>query len=330
MTTKENLLALLETQGDEYISGQELAERLGISRAAVWKAVRALERDGCKVSGVTGLGYRLESVGNRIHAVGIRKYLQACREDLDLQVFLILPSTNDTAKALANDGAPEGTVVIAEAQTAGKGRMRRQFFSPDGTGIYMSILLRPQISAEDALYITTAAAAAVADAIDAETGRRSSIKWVNDVFLAGKKVCGILTEGAMGMEDGSLEYAILGIGINAVEPDGGFPGELREIAGAVWPADYKMSDCRNRLIAAVLERFFAYYRELNAKTFLQSYRLRSLLQGKSVNVIRGNTIRPAVAGEIDEACRLLVTYEDGSEEWISSGEVSVRSAEGYR
>ena len=329
MTTKEKLLALLEQRSDEYISGQELAEQLGISRAAVWKAVRALERDGCMVSGVTGLGYRMESVGDRIYAAGICKYLRNCPEELDIRVFPILPSTNDTAKALANDGAPEGTVVIAEAQTAGKGRMHRQFFSPDSTGIYMSILLRPKISAEDALYITTAAAAAVADAIDAETGRCSAIKWVNDVFLDGKKVCGILTEGTIGMEDSSLEYAILGIGINAVEPENGFPEELREIAGAVYPATAG-ADCRSRLIAAVLERFFAYYRMLDEKTFLQSYRNRSVLHGKTVDVIRGGTARPAVAGEIDDACRLQVTYTDGSEEWISSGEVSVRASEGYR
>ncbi|MBE6952007.1 MAG: biotin--[acetyl-CoA-carboxylase] ligase [Ruminococcaceae bacterium] len=330
MATKEKLLALLEQHTDEYASGQEIAEQLGISRAAVWKAIRALERDGCRIHGVTGLGYRLESAGNRIHAAGIHRFLSDKCDFCDLRVYPVLPSTNDTAKALAAEGAPEGTVVIAESQTAGKGRMRRQFFSPGGTGIYMSILLRPQISAEDALDITTAAAAAVADAIDAETGKKSAIKWVNDVFLDGKKVCGILTEGAMGMEDGSLEYAILGIGINAVEPEGGFPEELREIAGAVWPADSKINDCRNRLIAAVLTRFFAYYRELDAKTFLRSYQSRSLLRGKSVNVIRGNTVRPAIAGEIDNACRLQVTYEDGSEEWISSGEVSVHSTEGYR
>ena len=193
----------------------------------------------------------------------------------------------------------------------------------------MSILLRPQISAEDALYITTAAAAAVADAIDAETGRHSAIKWVNDVFLDGKKVCGILTEGAIGMEDSSLEYAILGIGINAIEPKDGFPEELREIAGAVYPATAG-ADCRSRLIAAVLERFFAYYRALDEKTFLRSYRSRSVLKGKTVDVIRGGTVRPAVAGEIDDTCRLQVTYMDGSEEWISSGEVSVRASEGYR
>ena len=226
MTTKERLLELLTARTGEFISGQDVATALGISRAAVWKAIRSLEQDGCQINAVTGKGYCLVDCNDRVYAAGIRKFLRCGSNFYYPQVFPVLPSTNDTVKALAAEGAPEGVVVLAEAQTAGKGRMRRQFFSPDGTGIYMSILLRPKLAAEDALFITTAAAAAVADAIEAATGENAGIKWVNDVYLRGLKVCGILTEGALGLEEGNLEYAVLGIGINAIAPQNGFPEEI--------------------------------------------------------------------------------------------------------
>lgn len=237
--------------------------------------------------------------------------------------FDTLASTNETAKDLAAQGAPEGTVVIAEHQTAGKGRMNRSFFSPRGTGIYMSLILRPNLLAKQALWMTTAAATAVAEAIETLTGKSTLIKWVNDVFCGGKKVCGILTEGTWNMEDGQLEYAILGIGINVAEPEDGFPNALQSIAGAV--SDNPDPSFRIRLMANVLERFWSDYTHLPDRAYLSRYQSKSLLQGKSVSVLRGDQSRRAYAGEIDEDFRLFVRYENGETEWLSSGEVSIRS-----
>lgn len=236
--------------------------------------------------------------------------------------FDTLASTNETAKELAAQGAPEGTVVIAEHQTAGRGRMNRSFFSPRGTGIYMSLILRPNLLAKQSLWMTTAAATAVAEAIEAVTGKPTRIKWVNDVFCGGKKVCGILTEGTWNIENGQFAYAILGIGINVTEPKNGFPDALQSIAGAVSANDDP--SFRLQLLANVLERFWMDYIHLQDRMFLPRYQSKSLLQGKSVTVLRGEQSRRAVAGEIDEDFRLCVRYANGETEWLSSGEVSIR------
>ena len=242
-------------------------------------------------------------------------------------VFDTLRSTNDTARELARQGAPEGTVVIAASQTGGRGRMGRSFFSPDGTGLYMSILLRPKLPAEDSLLITTAAAVAAAEALEEISGRSMGIKWVNDIYCGGKKVCGILTEGGYGT-DGSLAYAILGIGVNLFAPEGGFPSELAQIADAVFPAKAeKKGTVKNRAAAMILEKFLPLYRQLPERMYLAEYRARSVLTDQSVNVLRGDSARPAKVLGIDDHFGLLVRYEDdGTEAALSTGEVSVRLA----
>lgn len=236
--------------------------------------------------------------------------------------FDTLASTNETAKELAAQGTPEGTVIIAEHQTAGRGRMNRSFFSPRGTGIYMSLILRPNLLAKQSLWMTTAAATAVAEAIEVTTGKPTQIKWVNDVFCDGKKVCGILTEGAWNIKNGQFEYAILGIGINVTEPENGFPDVLQSVAGAVSTNDDP--SFRLQLLANVLERFWADYTHLQEREFLPRYQSKSLVQGKSVLVLRGEQARRAIAGEIDDDFRLFVRYANGETEWLSSGEVSIR------
>ena len=324
MTLKEQILNILDTEKGRFISGQALADRLSVSRAAVWKAVGVLQKEGFRIEAMTNRGYRLDGATDTVHRGGIERALVQGRDFYRIQVFPSLPSTNDTAKELAGQGAPEGTVVIAETQTAGKGRLRRKFFSPGDTGVYMSIILRPAISSERALFITTAAAVAVAEAIEALSGGPTGIKWVNDVYCADKKVCGILTEGVCSMEDGSLEYAVLGIGVNVFEPENGFPEELKNIAGAVFAREARFPDMKNRLIASVLSRFFGYYTELENKTFLPAYKKRSILNGRPVHVFQNGSVKAAIAGEIDDDCRLSVRYGDGTTAILSSGEVSIR------
>ncbi len=240
--------------------------------------------------------------------------------------FEILPqtaSTNTVARQRAAEGAAEGLTVIAEEQTAGRGRFMRRFYSPTGTGLYMSVVLRPTVELTDIPLITVAAAAAVAESIEELTDRKTQIKWVNDVLLDGKKVCGILTESVLSPETGKAAYAVLGIGVNVAAPAGGFADEIRDIAGAVFEEDAPFG--RERLAAAILQRFWRYYTTLSERRFLAPYRARSLVLGREVTVHRteGETY-PATVMELDDDACLLVRCPDGTQQRLSSGEVSLR------
>ena len=231
-------------------------------------------------------------------------------------------STNDDVKAAARRGEAEGLVVIADHQTAGRGRLRRAFFSPGGTGLYMSVLLRPALPATSSALVTAAAAVAVAEAIEHVSGRSAQIKWVNDIFLGGRKVCGILTEGSVG-PDGALQYAVLGIGVNVAPPPGGFPEELRPIACAVFEGSAP-EGARARLAAEILTRFRR-FRNLEARQFLPAYRARSMVLGRRVAVSLGEEVFPARALSIDDDCHLIVETERGVLP-LCAGEVSIRPA----
>ena len=229
-----------------------------------------------------------------------------------------LDSTNTACKARAAQGAPAGLVILADRQTAGRGRMTRSFFSPPGCGLYMSMLLRPALAAADALLLTTAAAVAAAEAIAAVTGYEPGIKWVNDLFLDDRKVCGILTESSLAPE-GRLAWAVVGIGVNVRAPEGGFPPELSHIAGALLPAD--APDTRPRLAAEILARCGAYFARLPEPAHLEEYRRRSILIGRAVTL--SNTGERVTVAGIDETCRLLVRDESGHRRAVSTGECSV-------
>ena len=230
-------------------------------------------------------------------------------------------STNRLLKELAKEGAPEGTVLMASSQTEGRGRLGRTFYSPDGTGLYMSVLLRPTVPASEALSLTTAAAVAVCRAVEAVSSRTARIKWVNDVFCDEKKVCGILTEADLDPQTGGLSYAVLGIGVNVCDPQEGFPAELADIAASVYG---KGEGDINRLAAAILDAFFEEYAVLAEKRFVEEYRERSLLCGRRITVKKTDGDREATAVEVDGQCRLRVRYDDGSEEALSSGDVSIK------
>ena len=199
----------------------------------MWKAIQKLEEAGHKIRAVPKRGYTLAPESDVLTVQSVSRFL-----DTDMPVYLQVQtevtSTNTLLKAQAEQGAPEGTVLIAESQTAGKGRLGRHFTSPPGTGIYFSLLLRPHCTAEKSLFITTTAAVAVCEAIEQVTGLNPQIKWVNDIYLNEKKVCGILTEASVDFENGGLNWAVLGIGINIAVPKEGFPEEIRSIAGAPW------------------------------------------------------------------------------------------------
>ena len=320
LAVKNELIKLFEQNRGRYLSGEEIADSLGCTRGAVWKAVKKLQSEGYDISAVTNRGYRLDSA-DMLSAAGIEKYLTD-NSGISLTVYKETDSTNTRLRELATAGAPEGTAVIAGMQTGGKGRLGRKFFSPSDTGLYLSILLRPEMTAADAVRITTAAAVAVADAVEKISGRKADIKWVNDVYIDGRKICGILTEAAFSLENGGLDYAVCGIGINVYEPEGGFPEDIKDIAGAV--LDTPADDVRNRLTALVLENFMNYYNKLSENSFLQGYQSRLMWRGEDINLIRGSEITPAKLIDADEKCRLIVKYEDGTEDTISSGEISIR------
>lgn len=244
----------------------------------------------------------------------------------------VADSTNNIAKRLAAEGCPAGRAIVANGQTAGRGRLGRSFYSPRGSGLYISIVLRPCGEVAKPELITTAAAVAVCRAIESLTGRQPAIKWVNDVLVDGKKVCGILTEGGTS-QSGPLSWAVLGIGINLAEPQGGFPPDIAAVAGAIYPAGQDgclpPADLPERMAAAVLNHFAQLYISPSAdpSTIIQLYKSLCTTPGRRVAVIKGQNRRQAVALRLDDALRLVVRYDDGTEEALAFGEVSVRPDE---
>ena len=320
MSTKDELLRLFESSKGEWLSGGEIAEKLQISRTAIWKAVESLRADGYAIEAVKSRGYCLSPDTDIVSSQGVKKYLA---KELDITVLEEVISTNTLLKEMAAAGEKEGKIVIANSQTGGKGRMGRKFFSPRNSGVYISVLLRPDAMApERALKITTMAAVAASRAIEEVTGKEAKIKWVNDIFVDGLKVVGILTEASMSMESGRLEFAVLGIGFNVYQPEGGFPEELREIAGAL--LSEKMPDAKNRIAAAFLNHFFEIYDDAEHLHYEDYYREKSLVLGKDVDVLAASGTRRALVLDITDDCNLIVRYEDGSEGVLSSGEVRIR------
>lgn len=322
MTVKEKITEIFEQNRGVYISGEELAERIGCTRGAVWKAVRAMQDEGYELHAVTNKGYCLLENNDIITESGIRDGLSDGCAIEKLEVYKTIGSTNTRIKELAAENAPEGTTAVAGEQTAGRGRLGRSFYSPSDTGVYMSILLRPKMAASEAIRITTAAAAAVAETLAELSGRETCIKWVNDIYIGGRKVCGILTEASLSLENGGFEYAVLGIGINVYEPDGGFPEEIKSVAGAVFVE--RTNNMRNRIAAGVLSRFMCYYGDLPEKTYHNSYCSRLMWVGKKISIISPTGSRTAVMLGVNENEELIVRCDDGSEGVVSSGEISIR------
>ena len=320
--TRDEVLDFLWKHVDSYVSGAELADRLSLSRTAVWKAIGQLRDLGYEIESQPNRGYRLHSVSDVLSAEGIVRHLR--HKELRLQVYKTIGSTNTTLKALAAEGAEAGLALIAEEQLMGRGRMGRSFYSPANSGLYMSLLLRPEMPAVDATRLTACAAVAVSEAIEVLSGREAEIKWVNDIFVGGRKVCGILTEASVDCESGMMHYVIIGIGVNTHVPDGDFPEELRGIAGAAFGVE-PVPELRCRLAAEILDRLMDYTPDPAAPEVFAGYRSRSLVLGREINILApGREPVPARAVDLDENYSLRVRLPDGSERLLNSGEVSVR------
>lgn len=326
MAVKDQVLAVLALAEGQFVSGQELARQLGVSRAAVWKAIQALRAEGCPIDAVTNRGYALSREADLLTETAIRAASPADLP-LNIQVEDRLPGTNAELRRRAEQGAPEGTVLVARSQTAGRGRSGREFFSPEGSGLYLSVLLRPKLTAAQSTLLTAMAAVTAARAAEAISGQEIRIKWVNDLWRGEKKVCGILTEAALDLESGGLQYAVLGLGVNLTEPEGGWPPSLQGIAGPLFDAP-PPPGTRARLAAAFLQQFFALYRAFDPADFLPEYRRRQLLLGRPVELLLpGRPPQPAWAVDIDRQARLVVRLPDGSTQTLSAGEVRARPLE---
>lgn len=319
MSTKNEVLTALLAE-ETAISGERLARKLGISRNSVWKAIEQLRADGYVIDAVTNRGYRLTYMPDRITEPEILKWTTSGTIGRRLEVHDRLDSTNIRAKQLAAQGAPHGYLVCADSQSSGRGRFGRAFFSPEHSGVYITYILRPSIPAERAVMITSLAAVAVARAIESLCDAEVKIKWVNDLYINGKKTCGILCEAGMDFESGTLEYVALGIGINVAKMD--FPEELRDIATSIGN-ECGQSISRSRLIAEISNQLDAMYPQLETGAFMAESKARSIVIGRDVTVLRGGASYPAHVLDIDEQGRLVLRTDEGISR-LGAGEISLK------
>lgn len=324
---KARVLRLLRGR-EGYLSGQEICEKLSVSRTAVWKAVGQLKGEGYEIEAVQNKGYRLLGVPDLVTKEEIASRLDTKWAGHPTIFLEKTDSTNNEAKRLAEAGAAHGTLVVAEFQEAGKGRRGRNWSSQSGTGIWMTILLKPKFLPSQAAMLTLVAAMAVADGIQNVTGLNAGIKWPNDIVLAGKKVCGILTEMSAEQPD-YINHVVVGIGINANVRE--FPEELREKATSLYLEQGK-SVSRAAVIAAVWKNFERYYDRFlkteDLSLLREEYETRLINKNKEVCVLDPQGSWKGIAKGIDEKGGLLVE-EDKQMRTVDSGEVSVRGIYGY-
>lgn len=332
LSVKTQILRALEENRGLSLSGETIAETLGISRAAVWKAVQSLRREGYAIDALPKRGYTLSVLNDQVSEEGIQLYRKNMGTIGDpLFVFQTIDSTNQHAKRLAVEGARHGTVVLADEQTGGRGRLGRSFYSPKGTGLYISFILRPTAVASLAPAVTTAASVAVSRALAQTYGIETQIKWVNDIYYQGKKICGILAEAVSDFQTGAIEALILGIGINIDLPEGGFPEELTSVAGTLFPNPPSLETVqtlkkptRNQLAAAIMDQIEEVYVKNEFASLLPEYRERCFILGREITVFRGNETFPARAIDVEENGGLIVETIDGKIEILRSGEITIR------
>lgn len=321
MTVKSRLLELLEQHKGEILSGEVLAGELQCTRAAIWKAVKSLREEGYTIDAGQNKGYMLRRDSNRLSAEGIRLYLR--NPEVYLKVYKETGSTNQLAKqAAVSQEAKHGSFVVAQQQTAGRGRRGRSFYSPEDAGLYLSVVLKPkEKTLQESLLLTTAAATAVYKAVQKVCGISLDIKWVNDLYYHEKKVCGILTEAITDFESGNIEFAIVGIGLNLYPAEGGYPEELQGIAGGIYPDREAASGTDRNYLTAEIVNFLV--EETEDLKLSREYVEHNLVQGKKIRIMDGNRCRQARALEICPDGRLLVEEEDGSTNILSFGEISI-------
>ena len=330
--SKETVLKLLQENSGKFVSGEGVSQELGITRAAVWKAVNALRRDGYDIESRKSQGYRLMDAPDRVSETEIRARLGETKlVGRKLVCFESVDSTNSYLKRAASQGVVDGTVAVADEQTGGRGRRGRSFESPAGKGLYLSALLRPPVEPNHLLPITGFCAVAVCNAIERVAGVRPRIKWANDLVLGERKLCGILTELSMEGESGALQYAIVGIGVNVTQTEEDFAGELENIATSLYLQTGEPVS-RASLAAAIIEELDALYMALlrhRMQPYLDAYRQDCLTIGREVQLLWEAVHEKVLATGVDDELGLQVLRASGATETIRTGEVSVRGLYGY-
>ena len=330
---KDEVIKLISREND-YISGEAISRLLGVSRAAVNTAVKALREDGYEIESSTNKGYLLKSSPDILSKGSVAALLPDTRT-ADIYVFDSVDSTNNVLKDLASKGAPSGTVVIADQQTGGKGRRGRSFASPSGVGVYFSYLLRPGSGYEKISDLTSWTAVAVADAIRNAYELDTQIKWVNDLLLNRKKICGILTEVTVEGESGLIDTCIIGIGVNVNETPSDFPEEISEIATSLSIESGGKKYTRAKLASEMIKSMDILSSNWPERSgyYLERYRQLNITTGSKITAYslmaeNGNG-RTGTAIAINDDFSLKVKFNDGSTEDLRSGEVSVRGLYGY-
>lgn len=320
------LLHLLR-QAKDYISGEELSERLAVSRTAIWKRIGSLKKEGFNIEASTKKGYRLVQSEDPYGKVSIQSRISGKVLGSSLKFHQEVDSTNNVLKRLAAENAPEGTTVISDAQAEGRGRRGRAWVSPPGLGIWMSVLLRPNLHPSQVQTLTLAASAAVMRALVPLGIEGMGIKWPNDIIINGKKVCGILTE--MSAEAERVEWVIIGIGLNVNHDHGDFQSEIRDIATSLrLSGKREKSYNRSEIAANIINELDAAYQEFLGKGpewVVEEWKKWNVTLGKRIRIISQTGDREAEATDITPDGRLIVRYADGTTGEVLSGEVSIRS-----
>lgn len=319
-------------EAEDYISGQELCDRFQVSRTAVWKVINQLKEEGYVIEARKNRGYRLLESPDTMEAYELESRMTTQWAGRQVSFKKETDSTNLDCKQLAGQGAPHGTLAVAEMQACGRGRRGRSWQSPTGESIYMSLLCRPDFSPDKASMLTLVMGLSAAEAVERHTGLPAKIKWPNDIVVNGRKICGILTEMEMGLETKEIQYLVIGVGINVNNSE--FPEELKESATSL----FLESGGSEKILRAPLVQYVMEAFEKNYGLFLQTLDL-SLLEerynaylvnrDKEVKVLDPKGEYTGIARKIDEAGDLLVEIPDGTVKKVYSGEVSVRGIYGY-
>ncbi|MDY5846440.1 MAG: biotin--[acetyl-CoA-carboxylase] ligase [Bariatricus sp.] len=324
---KTEILKMLR-QTNDYLSGQQICDTFHVSRTAVWKVITQLKEEGYEIEAVRNRGYRLTSSPDVLSEKEITSRLKTKWAGTCLEFEEVVDSTNIRAKELGEKGAPHGTLVVAEQQTAGKGRRGRSWVSPPGSSIYMTLLLKPEVEPSRAPMLTLLMAYAIADAFRGEKNLDVQIKWPNDLVLNKKKICGILTE--MSAEVGYVHYVVIGVGINVNTES--FQEEISQTATSL-RIEEGVKFQRAELIAAIMQKFEMYYEKFcasgNLSDIMDGYNAILVNKDREVRVLEPGNEYNAKALGINETGELIVEKEDGSRTEIFSGEVSVRGIYGY-
>lgn len=324
---KGKILTLLRERAD-YVSGQELCDQFGVSRTAVWKAIGQLKKEGYGIEAVRNKGYCLVSEGGIYGQHELESRMDTKWAGHPVIFYDALPSTNLQAKLDAENGAVQGTLLVADMQTAGRGRRGRSWSSPGGTNAYFTLIIKPDFRVELASMVTLVMGLAVADGIRKTCGVEAYIKWPNDIVIGGKKVCGMLAE--MSVERDYIHYVVIGVGINVGLQ--AFPPEIADVATCLQEeCGYRVS--RAELVANVMKEFESSYeifqREGSLKGLMEHYNNLLVNRDREVRVLEPGAEFQGISKGINDTGELLVEKEDGTISKVYAGEVSVRGLYGY-